>query len=120
MYRSAFANVWLLTDVTIGRHLPHKRFRDLDIVPEHAVVAHTQGLDSRFFALLGFDPVAPARAVRHDRPQLVDLGAEAVRNDLALAEHHGRVLFDRAADLVLHVRKRIQFRRQCREAAGAS
>ncbi len=92
----------LLADV-IGGHRMEIRPRDLDVVPEDAVVTDLQRADAGAPPLvilhLGDDLLARSA----DAGQLIELRIDAVAREPAVARERGRIIDERRLDPVAHV-----------------
>ena len=92
-----------LLAVIVRRHGMQIRFRDLDVVAEHAVVAHLERVDAGARALALFELGDHLLARAADAPEIVELGVEAVA-DVAAVAHEGAGIVDQAAvDVVAHI-----------------
>ena len=92
-----------LLAVIVGRDRVQIRLRDLDVVAEHAVVAHLQRVDAGARALALFELGDHLFARSADAPQVVELGVEAVANIAAVAHERARLVDQAAVDVVAHV-----------------
>ncbi len=94
--------------MVVRRHRVQIRFRDLDVVPEYAVVAHLQRVDAgaRAFALFQLGDHLLARAA--DTPQVVESGVEAVADVAAVANQRAGIVDEAAVDVVAHVDEIVQ------------
>ena len=84
-----------LLALVVGGHRLAVRVADLDVVPEHLVVADLQGRDAGTLALAGLDRRQVRPAVPPDRAQLVELAVAAVPYQPPLAHGGGRVVGQR-------------------------
>ena len=92
-----------LLPVVVGRHRVQIRFRDLDVVAEHAVVAHLQRVDAGARALAFFELGDHLLARAADATQVVELGVEAVADVAAVAHQRTGLVDEAAVDVVAHV-----------------
>jgi len=110
-----------LLAVIVGRHRVEIRFRDLDVVPEHAVIADLQRADTGALALALFELGDHLLARSADTAQVVELGIKTIP-DVATLPHHGpRLVDDAAFDVVadvLQIIERAQQRAGERRLAG--
>ena len=97
----------LLPLVIVGNGV-QVRFRDLDVVAEHAVEPDLERADpgARALALLHLGNDLPAGAA--DRLQLVELGIDAVAGEAAIARERARLVDQRALDLGAELRKVVE------------
>ena len=79
-----------LLAVIVGRNGVQVRLRDLDVVAEHAVVAHLQRVDAGARALALFELGDHLFARSADAAQVVELRVEAVADIAAVAHERAR------------------------------
>ena len=81
--------------MVVGRNGVKIRFRNLDVIPEHAVVSHLQRTDAgaRAFALFHLDNHLLAGSA--DGPQRVEIRVDAVTRESAVARKHRRIVDER-------------------------
>ena len=91
------AHQGLLADV-IGRDEVEVRLGHLDVVAEDLVITDLERVDARPFPLPLLEAGDEGFAGAADRPQLVELGVEAVLDDSALGEEKGRLVEDGPVD----------------------
>ena len=84
----------------------------LDVVAEHAVVAHAQVADAGFFLFLRLDLCQRARAAGNNVAQAVELGVVALADQPAFAQGEGRLVHDGRRDERAQVGKIVQLLRQ--------
>ena len=97
-----------LLAVVVRRHRVQIRFRDLDVVAEHAVVAHLQRVDAGARALALFELGDHLLARAADAAQVVELGVEAVADVAAVAHQRTGIVDEAAVDVVAHVDEIVQ------------
>ena len=89
--------------MVVGRDRVQIRLGDLDVVAEHAVVAHLQRVDAGARALALFELRDHLFARSADAPQVVEPRVEAVANIAAVAHERARLVDQAAVDVVAHV-----------------
>ena len=92
--------------------------RDLDVVAEHPVEADLQRADAGPLAFRRFHVGDDLPARSADRPQLVDLGIQAVLREAAFARQRRRVVGQRALDALPHVGQVVQLGAQAPDERG--
>ena len=106
----------LLADIVL-RHLVFKGVRDLDVVPEHLVVADFQRADAGALLLARLHGGDDALAAVENVAQAVDLRVIALADHLALADGKRRLIDERLADEGGDVAERIELVVQLAQAA---
>ena len=74
---------------------------DLDIIAEHAVIAHAQVPDAGLFLFAGLDLREHPLTAGLDGAQLVEFFVRAVADQAALAQQKRRIVHDGRVDLLL-------------------
>ena len=107
----------LLADIAVRDQI-QLALCDLDIIAEHAVIAHAQVPDAGLFLFTGLDLREHALAAGLDGAQLVELFVRAVADEAAFAQQKRRIVYDGRVDLLLEIcqrvkllKKRLQIRR---------
>ena len=107
----------LLADIAVRDQI-QLALCDLDIIAEHAVIAHAQVPDAGLFLFAGLDLREHPLAAGLDGAQLVELFVRAVADQAAFAQQKRRIVHDGRVDLLLEIcqrvkllKKRLQIRR---------
>ena len=107
----------LLADIAVRDQI-QLALCDLDIIAEHAVIAHAQIPDAGLFLFAGLDLREHPLAAGLDGAQLVELFVCTVTDEPALAQQERRIVHDGRVDLLLEIcqrvkllKKRLQIRR---------
>ena len=108
----------LLADIGVG-HQVVIGLGDLDVIPEHLVVAHLQVLDAGLFPLRLFDGGHHGLAVGHDVPEVVHVAIVARFDEAALPDGEGRLLHQRPGNVLPQVLEVVDGLPQDREQGGA-
>ena len=107
----------LLADIAVRDQI-QLALCDLDIIAEHAVIAHAQVPDAGLFLFAGLDLREHSLAAGLDGAQLVEFFVRAVADQAAFAQQKRRIVHDGRVDLLLEIcqrvkllKKRLQIRR---------
>ncbi len=101
----------LLADV-VGRHRAEIRFRDLDVVAEHAVVADFERRDAGACTFGLFHRGDGFAAAAADGADLVELGVDAVANQAAVSRDSRRFVDERRCNAIADISELVDFRRK--------
>jgi hypothetical protein len=109
----------LLADVVVG-DLGEVGFGDFDEVAEDLVEADLEGLDAGALDFAGLELGDPLLAVVGGGAQFVELGVEALADDAAFLDGHGRLVDERAVDAGDEVVLRLDGGGEFAEASGGA
>ena len=101
----------LLADVVVGR-VGEIRLGDLDVIPEHPVVADLQRRDPGAGAFGFFHRRNGGLAAAADHAQFVDFGIDAVTDDATVTRDGRRLVEQRVFDQIAQIGEVIKFGEQ--------
>ena len=108
-----------LAALILGGHVLPIGVRDLDVVPEHAVVADLERRDAGAHSLFRLQRGDRILAPAHDRAQVVERGIHALSDRLAIAVRKRRARDERGPDLGGEVRGVVPRRADTGKCAAA-